>query len=95
VQFHELGQIKLRLLHHLCFVHKHVLEGVELGALLSNLLADGFREELLEEVLESRCLGRVHHNLHHFLADVLNLRCFGIAGSLNLLVLAACECNAE
>jgi len=52
VELHELSQIKLRLLEDFSLVHKHVLERVELGALLSDLGADLFREQLLEEVLE-------------------------------------------
>jgi len=76
-------------------VDEHVLERVEFGALLGNLLGDGFGENLLEEVLEGRFLGLVDHDLHHFLADVLNLGCFGVAGGLDLLVLAAGESNAE
>jgi len=95
VQLHKLGQVELRLLEHLCLVHKHVLEWVELGALLCDLLGDGLGQELLKEVLEGGFLGLVHHDLHHLLADVLNLRCFSIAGGLYLLGLAACERNAE
>jgi len=76
-------------------VHEHVLEGVELGALLGDLLADLFGEQLLEEVLERRFLALVNHNLHHLLADVLDLGSLGVAGSLHLFVLAAGERDAE
>lgn len=53
VQLHKLGQIELGLLKDLGFVHEDVLEWVELGALLCDLLADSFREQLPEEVLET------------------------------------------
>lgn len=43
VELHELSQIKLRLLEDFGLVHKHVLERVELRALLRDLGADLFR----------------------------------------------------
>lgn len=52
IELHELSQIELGLLEDLSLVYKHVLERVELGALLRDLGADLFREQLSEEVLE-------------------------------------------
>jgi len=95
VKLHKFGQIELGLLEDLSLVHEDVLEGVELGALLGDLLADLFRKKLLEEVLEGRFLGLVNHDLHHLLADVLDLRGLGVAGGLDLFVLAFGERNAE
>jgi len=76
-------------------VDEDVLEGVELGALLGDLLADLFREQLPEEVLERRFLGLVDHDFHHLGADVLDLGSLGVAGGLDLFVLAASERNRE
>jgi len=95
VQLHELGQIELGLLEDLGLVDEHVLERVVFGALLGDKLADLFREQLPEEVLERRFLGLVYHDLHHLLADILDLRGFGVAGGLDLFVLAASERNRE
>jgi len=95
VKLHELGQIELGLLQDLGLVDEDVLERVELGALLGDLLADLFREKLSEEVLEGRFLGLVDHDLHHLGTDVLDLRSLGVAGGLDLFVLAASERNRE
>jgi len=76
-------------------VDEDVLEWVEFGALLSDLLRDLFREQLSEEVLERRFLGLVDHNLHHLLANILDLRVLCVASSLHLFVLTASERNAE
>jgi len=37
----------------------------------------------------------LHHDLLHFCADKLLLGVLGIAGSLDLSLVASCECNAE
>jgi hypothetical protein len=109
VELHELGQVELGLLEHLRLVDEDVLERVELGALLGDLLADLFGEtkqvynkyfsieylQLSEEVLEGRFLGLVDHDLHHLGTDVLDLRSLGVAGGLDLFVLAASERNGE
>jgi len=95
VKLHELGQIELGLLKDLGLMNKHVLEREELSTLLGDGTADLFREQLPEEVLESRFLALIDHDLHHLLADVLDLRSFGVAGGLHLFVLAARERNAE
>jgi len=76
-------------------VDEHVLERVELGALLSDLLGDLFGKKLSEEVLEGRFLGLVNHDLHHLGTDVLDLRSLGVAGGLDLFVLAASERDRE
>jgi len=95
IELHEFGKIKLGLLEDLSLVDEDVLEGVEFGALVSDLLADLFREKLSEEVFERRLLGLLNHDLHHLLANVSDLGSFGVASSLDLFVLAAGECNAE
>jgi len=95
VKLHELGQIELGLLEDLGLVDEHVLERVELGALLGDLLADLLGEKFSEEVLEGRFLGLVDHDLHHLGADVLDLGSLGVASGLDLFVLSAGERNGE
>jgi len=109
VKLHELGQIELGLLEDLGLVDEHVLERVELGALLGDLLADLLGEtiqvynkyfsieylQFSEEVLEGRFLGLVDHDLHHLGADVLDLGSLGVASGLDLFVLSAGERNGE
>jgi len=54
-------------------VHEYVLEWVELRALLADLVADLFSKQLSEKVFERRFLALVDHDLHHLLANVLDL----------------------
>lgn len=50
---------------------------------------------MLEEILEGGLLGSVHHDFLHFGADELLLGVLGIAGGLDLSLVASCECDAE
>jgi hypothetical protein len=52
IEFHKLGKIELWLLKNLDLSNDNVLEGEDLGAVLSDLLVDLVTEELLEEFLE-------------------------------------------
>lgn len=95
VELHELGQIELGLLEHLSLVDKDVLEGEDFVALVSDLLGDDIREDLLEKVLEGGLLALVDHDFLHLLSDLLDLGGLGVASGLDLTVLSSGESNGE
>jgi len=95
VQLHQLGQIELGLLQDLGLVYEDVLEGEDFGALVSDRLGDGVGENLFEEILEVVGSALLEHNLHHLLTDGLDLGTTGVAGGLDLAVLASGESNGK
>ena len=52
VHLHQLAEVELRLLEDLHFANVHVLERVEEGARLLNVLADGVRDQLVAHLLQ-------------------------------------------
>ena len=50
---------------------------------------------MLEEIFEGSLLCSVYHDFLHFGADELLLRILGVAGSLDLSLMASCERDAE
>jgi len=95
VELHKLGEIELGLLEDLDLLDDDVLEGEDLGAVLGDLLGDDVGEQLLEEILEGVLLDFAEHDFHHLLAELSLLGRLGVAGSLNLVLVAAGEGNGE
>lgn len=95
VKLHKLGKIELWLLEHLDLSDEHVLEWEDLGAVLGDLGGDLSSEESLEQVTEGVLLDLSNHNLHHLLAELLLLGALGVAGSLDLVAVAAGEGDGE
>jgi hypothetical protein len=95
VQLHKLSKIELGLLEDLDFSDEDVLKREDLCAVFGDLLGDLVGQQLLEEVLK-RALGALRdHDLHHLLAELLLVRSLGVAGSLDLLAVAAGEGDGE
>jgi len=95
VEFHEFGDIELRLLENLALADVHVLDREDALALLLDLLANGFRNELLDEVTESSAVRLSLHNVTHLLLDLLVLGGVAVRGGLDLVNLAGGERDAE
>lgn len=95
VKFHKLGEIELGLLEDLDLADEDVLKGEDLGAVLGDLLGDLVGDELLEEFLEGVLLDLGHHSFHHLGAELLFVGALGVAGSLNLVLVASGEGNGE
>jgi len=63
--------------------------------ILLSLLKGRVCLQLLEDLLEGALGDLVNHDFHHLLADDLLLRVLGVAGGLDLSLVAAGEGNAE
>jgi len=95
VELHQFGEIELGLLEDLHLADHDILKREDLVALLGDLLGGGVAEQVLEEVLQGGLGDLGQDDFHHLTAELLLLGALGVAGSLNLLLVAAGEGNSE
>jgi len=95
VKLHQFGEIELGLLEDLHLADEHVLKREDLVALLGDLLGGSVGKQVLEEVSEGGLGDLGKDDLHHLATELLLLGALGVAGSLNLLLVAAGEGNSE
>ena len=95
VKLHQLGKIELGLLEDLQLADHNVLKREDLVALLGDLLGGGVADQGLDEVLEGGLGDGGEEDLHHLAAELLFLGALGVAGSLDLLLVALGEGNGE
>mmetsp|Transcript_10498 Transcript_10498/g.25684 ORF Transcript_10498/g.25684 Transcript_10498/m.25684 type:complete len:267 (+) Transcript_10498:131-931(+) len=95
VNLHELGHVELGRLQDLSLADVHVLERVDAGAHLLDLLADHLGDELQHELLEVAGHGLARDDLRHLLADLADLGGLGVASALGLVHAALGEADDE
>mmetsp|Transcript_69012 Transcript_69012/g.125936 ORF Transcript_69012/g.125936 Transcript_69012/m.125936 type:complete len:250 (+) Transcript_69012:194-943(+) len=95
MQFHELCDVKLRLLDNLHLPDQDVFQWVNALSLLLDLFPNSLRNELLYQIAQWALSGLGSHDVSHLLADLANLCRLGIAVRLDLVLSPLCECNHE
>jgi len=73
VKLQQLAHIKLRLLEHLHFADKHIMEGIDWRTSLLNILAEALQDELAHQILKLTAALALN-DFSHLLADGADLR---------------------
>jgi hypothetical protein len=95
VELEQLVDIELGCLEDFRLSDIDVLEGVDAAGSLLDLLADGFRHELLNQLLQVTARGLPGHDLEHLLAEFPDLGGLGVGGLLHLRGAAPGEADSE
>jgi len=95
VDLHELLEVELGGLEDLALPNGDVLERVDAGARLLDLLPDDLGDELADQLLEVARGGVLPHDLDHLSPDLTDLGALGVARALDLVHPLLRESDAE
>mmetsp|Transcript_69013 Transcript_69013/g.125938 ORF Transcript_69013/g.125938 Transcript_69013/m.125938 type:complete len:245 (+) Transcript_69013:194-928(+) len=95
MQFHELCDVKLRLLDNLHLPDQDVFQWVNALSLLLDLFPNSLRNELLYQIAQWALSGLGSHDVSHLLADLANLCRLSVAVGLHLVLTSLGECEGK
>jgi hypothetical protein len=95
VPFHKLGNIKFGLFQDLHLADEAILDREDRGSFSRDIVSNRSRDQFLDQGLEVSLGSKFGHVSDHLSADGSGLGGLGVASSLDLVVLRACERNAE